>query len=185
MEDQDNISKRKENYIMANHYVTCVYCKERFNRDKVPTKQIGARRYAHKECAENYEKNKSQEDKDLEELEAYIMKLFNETYINPRIKKQIKDYKENYNYTYSGILKTLIYWFDIKGNSIEKANGGIGIVPYIYNTALNYYYTLFLAQMANSDKDIENYKPKVKIIEIYPPETTVKRIKLFDLGEDA
>ena len=109
------------------HWVTCVYCKERFDRDKEPTTQISARRYAHKECAEKNQKEKSQEEKDLEQLEAYIMKLFNEPYVNARIRKQIKDYKNQYDYTYSGMLKTLIWFYEIKGNSIDKANGGIGM----------------------------------------------------------
>ena len=110
---------------MAAHYVTCVYCKERFNRDTEPTIQISARRYAHKECAEKFHIEKTQEEKDLESLEQYVMKLFDESYVNARIRKQIKDYRQEYNYTYSGMLKTLIFWFEVKGNSIDKANGGI------------------------------------------------------------
>ena len=107
---------------MAAHYVTCVYCGERFNRDKEPTTQVSARRYAHKECAEKHEANKSQEEKDLEALEKYIMHLFDEPYVNARVRKQLKEYKEQYNFTYSGILKTLIYWYEIKGNSTEDAH---------------------------------------------------------------
>ena len=78
------------------HYVNCIYCKKRFDRDKVSTVQVSARRYAHKECAENYENNKSQEEKDIEALEKYIMKLFNEDYVNARVRKQIKEYREQY-----------------------------------------------------------------------------------------
>ncbi|WP_440972220.1 hypothetical protein, partial [Megamonas funiformis] len=66
------------------HLVTCVYCKKRFDRDKIETIQISARRYAHKECAEKNQKEKSQEEQDLEKLEQYIMKLFDEPYINAR-----------------------------------------------------------------------------------------------------
>jgi hypothetical protein len=168
---------------MAAHYVTCVYCKERFNRDNVPTTQVSARRYAHKECAEEHEKNKSQEEKDQEALEKYIMKLFDESYVNARVRKQIKDYQKEYNYTYSGMLKTLIYWYEIKGNSTEKANGGIGIIPYIYNDALKYYYSLYLAKIANENKDIEEYKPKIKMIEIYPPTVPPKVTRLFNLDD--
>jgi hypothetical protein len=112
---------------MAAHYVTCIYCNQKFNRDKEPTTQISARRYAHKECADKHEANKSQEEKDLENLEKYIKQLFKEDYVNARVRKQLKDFKEQYNYTYSGILKTLVYWYEIKGNSTEKANGGIGM----------------------------------------------------------
>lgn len=164
---------------MAAHYVTCVYCGERFNRDKEPTTQVSARRYAHKKCAENHEANKSQEEKDLEALEKYIMHLFDESYVNARVRKQLKEYKEQYHFTYSGILKTLIYWYEIKGNSTEKANGGIGIIPYVYNDALKYYYALYLAKLANESKDIEKYKPKEKVIEILPPKVQPKKVRLL------
>lgn len=164
---------------MAAHYVTCVYCGERFNRDKEPTTQISARRYAHKECAEKHEASKSQEEKDLEALEKYIMRLFDEPYVNARVRKQLKEYKEQYHFTYSGILKTLIYFYEIKGNSIEKANGGIGIIPFVYNDALKYYYALYLAKLANENKNIEIYKPKEKIIEILPPKIQPKRVRLL------
>ena len=164
---------------MAAHYVTCVYCGERFNRDKEPTTQVSARRYAHKECAEKHEASKSQEEKDLEALEKYIMQLFDEPYVNARVRKQLKEYKEQYHFTYSGILKTLIYFYEIKGNSIEKANGGIGIIPFVYNDALKYYYALYLAKLANESKNIEMYKPKEKVIEILPPKVQPKRVRLL------
>ena len=166
------------------HIVTCPFCKEKFNRDKVDFVQISARRYAHPKCYQESEKNKTQEEKDRENLEAYILKLFNEPYLNARIKKQIKDFQIEYNYTYSGMLKTLIYWYEIKGNSTEKANGGIGIIPYVYNDALKYYYTLYLAKLANENKDIEIYKPKEKVIEILPPRVQPKRIRLLFEDEE-
>lgn len=165
------------------HYVTCVYCQTRFDRDKEPTTQISARRYAHKHCAEEHEQNKSQEEKDIEALEKYIMKLFHEDYVNARVRKQIKEYQQQYQYTYSGMLKTLIYWYEIKGNSTEKANGGIGIIPYIYKDASNYYYSLYLAKLANENKDVSNYRPKERLIEIESPRTFAKPPKLFNLDD--
>jgi len=161
------------------HLVKCKYCGETFDRDKEPTIQVSARRYAHKKCAEEHENNKTQEEKDIEALERYIMKLFDEPYVNARIKKQIKEFQADYNYTYSGILKTLVYWYDIKGNSTDKANGGIGIVPYVYEQAYNYFYNLYLAQLSNEDKDIEQYKPKEKVIVIPPPFVQRRKPKLF------
>ena len=62
--------------------------------------------------------------------------------------------REQYNYSYSGILKSLIYFFEIRRNSIEKANGGIGIVPYVYEDARKYYYDLYMAQKRNEDKKV-------------------------------
>ena len=169
---------------MASHYVTCIYCGERFNRDKVLTTQVSARRYAHQECAEKYKSEKTQEEKDLEELEKYIMNLFHEPYINVKIKKQIKDYKQQYNYTYSGMLKSLIWFYEIKGNSIEKANQGVGILPYIYNEACQYYYSIYLAKMANEEKDIKKYIPKEKEVVIFSPKAFVRPPKMFIFEEE-
>ena len=66
-------------------------------------------------------------------------------YVDARIQLQIKQYINDYNFTYSGIRKALIYFYEIKGNSIDKANGGIGIVPYVYKNAYNYYLALWQA----------------------------------------
>ncbi|WP_440972138.1 hypothetical protein, partial [Megamonas funiformis] len=90
-------------------------------------------------------------------------------------------YKAMYNYTYSGMLKSLIWFYEIKGNSIEKANGGIGIIPFIYKDALQYYYSLYLAKLSNENKNIEEYKPKIKYIEIAPPSAIRKMKRLFNL----
>ena len=74
------------------------------------------------------------------------MKLYNIDHVLPRIKQQIKKYVEEYGYTYSGIMKALIYYYEIKGNKFDlaKTNGGIGIVPFVYEKAYNYYYNIIL-----------------------------------------
>ena len=82
------------------------------------------------------------------------------------------------------MLKTLIWWFDIKGNSIEKANGGIGIIPYVYQQACDYYYTLFLAKTANKNKDLSIYNNhKIKTIQIESQQIKIKPHKLFHMEE--
>ena len=90
------------------------------------------------------------------------MKLLGENYINPRVRKQLNQYVEEYNYTYSGMLKALIYFYEVKGNSVEKANGGIGIIPWIYKDAYNYYYNLWMIKQRNEDKNIPQRKPYKK-----------------------
>ena len=45
---------------------------------------------------------------------------FNTDNINTRVQKQINSYIKDYGYSYSGILKALIYFFEIKENSIEN-----------------------------------------------------------------
>ena len=125
---------------MAAHKVKCKYCQTIFDTNKEPYIYIeSSRRYAHKECAEKYENNKTQDEKDYELLEEYIKHLFGKSYLTAKVKKQIKDFKKEYNYTFSGIHKTLIWWYEIKKNDLEKSAGGIGIVPYIYDDAKRFF----------------------------------------------
>lgn len=163
------------------HKVKCKFCCEYFDRDKEPTVKISERRYAHKKCAEKHQKNKSQEEKDFDLLMKYIKFLFKDEYNPARVAKQLKEFQTQYGYTYSGIFKSLKWWYEIKHNDIEKANGGIGIVPYIYNDAKQYYYNLFLIKSANENKNIKDYTPKAQKITISPPKSDVKEIKFFDL----
>ena len=103
-------------------------------------------------------------------------------YVEARVNKQIKDFQQEYGYTYSGMLKSLIYFYEVKGNSTEKANGGIGIVPFVYKDAYRYYYSIFLAKNQNKEKDLSIFQKSREVV-IKPP-TLRKKIKLFFDSED-
>ena len=166
------------------HKVICYYCKEVFDRDKYPTFKVNGNRYAHQECAEKYHQRVSQEEEDYQKLEQYIKELFNQTYIPVKIRKQIKDFRQDYGFTYSGILKTLVWFFEIKQNSIEKANEGIGIVPFVYKQAEEYYYRLYLAKVAA--ENVKNYNTPIKNVSIQSPQAERPPVKLFtfELNEE-
>ena len=156
--------------------VICKYCNKPMNRKDEDCVALGNGKYAHKKCVAIED---SRELTEQEKLERYIMKLFGTDYVHQRVKRQINDFIQQYNYTYSGIRKSLVYWYEVKGNSIDKANGGIGIVPYIYQDAYRYYYALWEAKQKNKDKDIESYKPEEIVIHIPAPQRNVKKRKLF------
>jgi hypothetical protein len=169
------------------HLVKCSICGETFDRDKIQAVKTGARRYAHATCDPN---NKDlvpllikEEDKDLKALKDCINKIYGKSANWILINKQIKDFQKDYNYSLSGILKTLLWFYEIKGNSPEKSNGGIGIVPFAYNDAFNYYYNLFVAQSQNENIDIEGYTTKVREITIPLPAIKEKK-RFFNLEDD-
>ena len=167
------------------HNVKCTVCGKIFNRDKIQAVKVGARRYAHYSCCQVGElvPLENPVNEDLIKLEEYISNLLGEDYNHARVNKQIKDYTSQYGYTYSGMLKTLIWFYDIKGNPKEKANGGIGIIPFVYQDACNYFYSLYLAQIAN--ESITTYsKPQVKEIEIFSPEVYRKPPKMFNAEDE-
>ena len=167
------------------HKVICYYCKKQFDRDKEPTKQISARRYAHMKCWEEHEANMTQEEKDIRAFYEYTQKLFGEDYNYILTKKLAERYVKENHYTYTGMLKTLKWYYEKEGNSIEKSNGSIGIIPYVYKQALNYYYSLYLAQQINKEKDISNFIiSKVKEVNIQSPRVYVRPPHMWLEEED-
>ena len=109
-------------------------------------------------------------------MEKYIKTLFGIDMITPKINKQIKEYVEKYNYTYSGIMATLKYAFETKHNDIEKANGGIGIVPYLYQEAWKYNYELWKANNKN-EQILSKDKKQARVVEVTIPNPERKPMK--------
>ena len=170
---------------MAKHIVKCPKCGQYFDTNTVQAVQVGARRYGHATC---YQDNtdfvplvqKPEEDPDYKRIMDYVSKIFGTTANYALVKKEIKKFTEENKFSLSGILKSLIYWFEVKKNPVDKANGHLGIVPFIYQDAYNYYLALFIAQQANADKVLDN---EIKEVTIAPPEMRGTKQKLIDFGE--
>ena len=150
--------------------VKCPYCDKYFHREMEEYVQINKTRYAHKACYDRHNSEMDQEERDKEILIKYIKQLFSIDSIPAKITKQMQDYHDNKQYTYSGMYKSLVWFYQIKGHPIEKANGGIGIIPYVYEDARNYYLAMWQASQQNQAKPIEQWKPTVIEIHIPPPE---------------
>lgn len=161
--------------IAAGSTVVCHFCKKSFNKDQVPYEQLSETRYAHKTCAL---KEATRERTDEEKLYDYIMDIFHTDYVPPLIRKQVAEFMEQYNYTFSGIHKALVFFHKVQGNPIQIEKG-IAIVPFIYKDAYNYYYAIWEANTKNAAKNIADYIPKVREVRILPPERKVEKRKLF------
>lgn len=174
--------KAKPQVVDPNDFVTCIYCKQTFNKSEEPFKLFSNGKYAHQKC---FELEQIRELTDQEKLERYIMDLFKSDYVYAKIKKQIKDYVMNHGYTYSGIHKALVYYYEVKGNKFDegKAQGGIGIVPYVYQHAYNYYYAIWEAQQKQEHilgaESLEQYIPKTIEVRIPVPKREERKRKLF------
>lgn len=174
---------------MAKHMVKCLYCGQMFDANTEPFVKPNARRYAHVACARTEEENQTQEEKDKHELEEYIKELFGVNTIPVKIRKQMDTFRKEKNYSYSGMRKTLKFFFEVKGNPIEKANGGIGIIPWVYDKAFDYWRALWEAQERNKGVEIQKYNLPVREIHIVPPKRepmkhTRQLFTFLDEGEE-
>jgi len=170
------------------HRVKCAICGIEFDRDNEQAVRHGARRYSHAACEPDnkdfvplVEKKTKKENPDAAALDAYIYSLFGDKTNWPMVKKQIKKYQEEEGYTLTGILKSLIYFYEVQHNSIDKSNYAIGIVPFCYGAAKEYYYNLWLAQQKNQDKV---FQAKEKEVVIKAPRKPEMFKRFFNLGED-
>lgn len=171
---------------MAKHLVKCPLCGKTFDTNSEPYVMVNSRRYAHESC---YQESQGKADKikhDKEQLELYIKELFGYQKLPDRVNKQIRQYTNEKGYSYSGIYKTLKYWFDIKKGDLEKANGGIGIVPYVYDQARDYWMGIWEARERNKELEAQQAAIITREVRISAPQRKPMRHlrKLFTFLEE-
>jgi len=139
--------------------VKCQYCQQQVDKDAAIRFED---KNFHKDCCEEY--------KDKKEIYKYVAHLFgfkSENKPGPVIISQLRTFREkNPYYTYKGILNALKYFYEVKHGSKKKANEGIGIVPFVYDEAQEYFRKLNYKQnkVAEEINKQLNKKPKVLIV---------------------
>lgn len=139
------------------HIVTCRWCHEKFDTDEMsPDEWVASgksgKAYYHKKCYIAKGTPGAQRPERVDSSDAELFKLYLESIIDfierdlrrfdydpGRIGMMMKDYRKKYGYTYKGMFFSVKYFFEIKKNSWDKANGAIGIVPYVYQEATDYW----------------------------------------------
>lgn len=177
-EAEKNPKYIKREIIDPKEFVKCVYCKKELSKKDENCVAIDENKYAHKECIELESKG---EKTDQEKFEEYVIQLLEIEYIEPRIRAQINKYIKERGYTYSGMLKALIYYYDIKGNSKEMARKykSLGLLPYFYDDAKRYYYEIWAAKQRNEGKKLEQAPVKVLRIPVPKPKPQHKKRFMF------
>ncbi len=110
---------------------TCKGCEKQITKEE---------KYTHSGksyCKECYEKIQLEKE-DYKNLLNTICGYFNIDCCTGLILKQIKDYKEQFNYSYAGIGYTLWYTKEIERKTFEQKYG-IALVKYYYEKAKEYF----------------------------------------------
>jgi len=111
----------------------------------------------------------------------YIYRIFNQK-TNRALFSQLSQMIKRPNYTYLGIARAVEYHFVIKKQSIEKANGGIGIVPYVYEQAQTFYANESAGRMRKWITYLTNQNNEQKSIEVSVGQTPSRK-KEMDMSE--
>jgi len=162
---------------MAN--VKCLICGKIFNREKESCIKIG-KRYAHTICAEKDNPGLAQEEKDKDAFYQMVKSIYGENYNFMMINKQATEYIKQYDYTWSGMTGCLHWFYHINHGNIEESNGGIGIIPFIYDDVKKYYQDIYKAQEKNKQVDIMR---KPVYFNIQSPRAWERPPRLLDLED--
>lgn len=156
--------------------VKCQICEEKSEKETMVVKIIGQKtkvnKYYHATCLENKELH----EKERQILFDYICKLYEVDVPNGYVMKQMKDYHTKYNYRYAGMKMALEYFYDIKLNPLPDFQT-IGILPYIYDEAKDYY---------TEQRRIQNMEYKEvekKVTNIRPPKKVDRKRKIINMEE--
>lgn len=108
-----------------------------------------------------------EESKQKRSLISYIEELFGEK-ANAKTYTQIKNFMRDYPYfTYVGLEQSIRFFYEIKENPIT--NQGLGIVPYVYDQAQEYFKNLGEVQSHNASISNVNELYAHKKVRIAPP----------------
>ena len=183
--------------------VKCPFCEQDLDRNTEEfTKK--ATRYYHKECLEKMELEKkeksaikskrtidrdklSPDERDRRDLLDYALRILNK---NPErkddiilITTQIKRIKEEHGYSYRGMLSTLQYFYEIRSESPYNSVG-IGIVPFVYEEAKEWY-----TKRSEATKEFIKLKENKielvtdRVLEIEINESRNKKKPIVDIGD--
>lgn len=165
----------EEQFQIKKNTVTCQKCKQPINKltDEYIKKGSG---YIHKSCISTEEVEKA-------ELNNYICEIFHLKTPGPANNNLINKFHNENGYSYKSMYYALKYYYEIKKGSVEKAQGRIGILPYIYDDAKNYYDNLTRTQnviLHNVEKQLTQ-KENIIIVKL-PPRKKKKQIDLEGLN---
>lgn len=109
----------------------------------------------------------------------YLRGLVDE--VSAKIYALTEDYIKRYEFTYEGMYKTLFYLHEI----VEKDLTGdvVGIIPYYYTEAMQYYEAINKVVELNENVDISNMYKK-KTIMVQPKKRKIKQIDIESIGKE-
>lgn len=134
----NNYEQNKDTYLY-----TCPGCNKKFLRGDFFDYwyEPGTNRRWHGECHRRaeFERQRLNNPEEIREIQTLAKKYLGSDYDQFKVREQITEIAIKPGIKLTGIAATLRYWYEVKGADPSKANGGIGIVPHIYEDAKKYY----------------------------------------------
>lgn len=131
--------------------------------------------YYHAECMDK----KKRIAKNREELCLYIAKLYKIDYPTGFMLKQIDDFHKKRGYSYKSMLGTLMFIYEVENRQVKDGTG-LGLIPFFYDKAKNYYSYLDKAKKSvgkNEKLVIQNNAERIKAVK-----TIKRKVGIIDMS---
>jgi len=173
---------------MAEYICECVLCHVRNIKRSEMVEEVDyirkGTKYYHMKCYRDWKESTPAAD---EEYKAFIYDFLSRdlkvSYDYHMIEAQLKKFTKE-NKSMKGIFFTLKYFYEIKKNDWDKGHGGIGIVPFVYIEACNYWVAReresngIVAQIERQMREAETREKKVIVRQ-------TKKKKKYEMDFDA
>lgn len=131
---------------------------------------------------------KSEEEfQQRKELVSYLKQLLQTEEINAKVLHLLETYRKKYRWSDENIKKALVWFYELQEETKDSAYkkrlypDKVGILPYIYDEAMNYYQTIEVAEELNKDVDIPQLYNS-KLIRIKRKEIEIPQIDISKIG---
>lgn len=147
------------------HEVMCRICKKRFDIDAEGGVVENKQSYYHKDCYREWRKGISDANADMDAnswYEALVDYLYRDIKMSVNFQKLVSQWnnftKPGKNMTPKGIYFAMRYFYEVQKGDVEKAQGGIGIVPSIYSKSAEYWQNLETKRRGTIDAIVEQIR---------------------------
>ena len=118
----------------------CRICEKPIDKDVDDWIMPSKNWYYHRKCYTDWKVSDTHDDKDwINLIYDFIARDLKVSYNYHMCEKQRKKYISEQKYTNKGIYFTLKYFYEIKNGDWSKGHGGLGIIPYVYGDATQYW----------------------------------------------
>ena len=153
------------------HVVKCRLCKKTFDTDKLNQDDWimpSAKYYYHTQCYEDWKVNKNNVKVTGRDTDFWYASLIDYLYRDIKMEvdfQKVASQWKNFNVpskkmTPKGIYFAVRYYYDVLKGSIGKAQGGIGIVPNIYQEAAEYWTNLEIKKSGTIEQIIQQIEQR-------------------------
>lgn len=127
-------------------------------------------------------RDKMKNDQERQDLLNVISSVYDIPYPTGFMLRQMKQFKEDRNYSYGDQAKAILYSKNIL-NKVMKSNYGLGLIPYVIEDAKKYYTDQERRMDEMEGKELQHASNVIKKLDVEFDKDAKRKEKLFNMED--